>query len=60
VQGHRCLHGRFGEKKCEVRFKKTAGALLKNECFFQRVALGAESILTAPNDVLSEKFTALF
>jgi len=23
VQGHRCLHGRFGEKKSEVSFRRT-------------------------------------
>ena len=47
---HRLLHGTFGEKKSKVCFGKNVGALLKNSC-------SAESILTTPNDILSEKST---
>jgi len=47
-------------EKSEVRFIKNAGTLLKKQYVFQRIVLGAESVLTAPNDVLSEKFIVLF
>jgi len=39
-------------EKSEVRFVN-AGALLKKQYFFKRNALSTESVLTAPNDVLS-------
>jgi len=42
-------------KKSEVRFRKSAGALIKKQCFFQRIVLGTESVLIDPNYVLSEK-----
>ena len=48
-------------KKSEVRFRKNAGALLKKkQSVFQRVVLSAKSVLTAPNDVLSETLTVIF
>jgi len=47
-------------KKSEVRFRKNAGALLKKQSVFQRVVLSAKSVITAPNDVLSETLTVIF
>jgi len=59
VQGHIILHVTFDEKKSEIRFIKYVGALLKNYVF-QPIVFGAENVLTAPNDVLSDIFTVLF
>jgi len=47
-------------KKSEVRFRKNAGTLLKKQYVFKPVVYSAESVLTAPNDVLSDNFTVLF
>jgi len=43
-----------------VRLGKNAGALLKKQHVFKDIVLGAESVSTAPNDVLSGKSTPLF
>jgi len=59
VRGQRCLYGRFAEKK--VKFvSENILALFSKKYVFQCIVLGAESVLTAPNNVLSEKFTVLF
>jgi len=40
--------------------RKYAGPLLKKAMLFQRIVLGAESVLTDTNNVLFETFSALF
>jgi len=51
----------FWQEKHEVRFRKNACAFLdKKQWVFKHIVLGAESVLTARNDVLSEKITVLF
>ena len=56
-----CMALSARQKWSTVRFRKFAGALLKNtKHVFKHIVLGAESALTAPNDILSDKFTVLF
>ena len=59
VHGHKVCMALLG-KKSEVRFRKKAGTLLKKQYVFKPVVYSAESVLTAPNDVLSDNFTVLF
>jgi len=47
------LQWRFWREKSEVRYRNNAGALLKKQYASQHILLGAETVLTAPNDVLS-------
>jgi len=49
-------------KKSEVGYilERTLVRCSKKQYIFQRIVLGAESALTVPNDVRSEKFNVLF
>ena len=58
VQRHRFLQWRFWREKSVVQFRKNAGALLKNTVRFQTYRTWL--VLTAPNGVISEKFTISF
>jgi len=53
-------HGTFDDKK--VKYVSDAGALLKRTwCILNGIVLlRRRSVLTAPNDVHSDKFSALF
>jgi len=50
----------YWREKSVVRFRKNVGVLLNKQYVFKHIVLGAGSVLTAPNDVLSEKFIVLF
>jgi len=60
VQGHRVLHGTFGQKKGKSYISERTLALCsKTRYRLQHITLGAENILTPPNDILSDRIILL-
>jgi len=54
------LHDTFGKEKVKQVSERTLSLCCKTQDVFKHIVFGAESVSTAPNDVISEKIIVLF